>query len=116
AAEHGVDEIVFGGVDIAPVELSSVGEGNGVKQKIERAPGRLYGRKNGIDGSRFGDVAMANDQAIDFLGQRFDALLKRVALVGERKIGPLIAAGASNAPSDRAIVGDAQDQPAFASH
>jgi hypothetical protein len=59
---------------------------------------------------------MADHQAIDLLGQRFDPLLESITLVCERKVGALIAAGASNAPGDRAIVGYAQDQPALAPH
>ena len=63
-----------------------------------------------------GDVAMADHQAADLLGQRLDALLERVALVGEGKLGAMVAAGARDAPGDRAVVGHAHDQPAFAAH
>ena len=36
--EERLDEIVLGRVDVAPVELLLVGEGDGMNQEIERAP------------------------------------------------------------------------------
>jgi hypothetical protein len=59
---------------------------------------------------------MADHQAVDLLGQWFDPLLESITLVCKRKVGTVIAAGASNAPGDRSIVGYAQDQPALAPH
>ena len=52
----------------------------------------------------------------DLLGQRLDPLLQRVALVGEGEVGAVVAAGPRDAPGDRAVVGHAHDQPAFAAH
>ena len=65
---------------------------------------------------RVGDVAMADHQAVHFLGQRLDPLLERVALVGEGEVGAMVAAGARDAPGDRAVIRHAHDQPAFAAH
>jgi hypothetical protein len=59
---------------------------------------------------------MANHKAVDFLGQRLDSFFECVALVREGEVGTMIAARASNTPGDRAIIRDAQDQPAFATH
>ena len=63
-----------------------------------------------------GDVAMADDQAADFLRQRLDPLFQRVALIGEGELGALRVAGLGDAPGDRAVVGDPHDQAALAAH
>ena len=63
-----------------------------------------------------GDVAMAEQEPAEFLGQRLDALLQRVALPGERDLGAGRVAGLGDAPGDRAVVGDAEDHPALALH
>ena len=76
----------------------------------------LHGGEHRVDGGRLGNVAMADHQAVDLLGQRLDPLLERVALIGEGKFGAMLAAGPRDAPGDRAVVGDAHDQPAFAAH
>jgi hypothetical protein len=59
---------------------------------------------------------MTDDQAVDFLSQRFHPLPQRIALICECEVGAVVAAGASNAPGDRAVVGHAHDQPALAAH
>ena len=84
--------------------------------EIERTPGLLDLREHRVEGGRVGDVAMADHQPVDLLGQRLDPLFQRVALVGEGQIGAMVAAGPGDAPGDRAIIGDAHDQPAFAAH
>ena len=63
-----------------------------------------------------GDIAMAEHLRADLLRQRLDALLQRVALVGEGNVGALGAAGLGDAPGERPVVGDPQDQAALAAH
>ena len=63
-----------------------------------------------------GDVAMADDMRAELGGERLDALLQRVALIGERELRALRARGAGDAPGDRAVVGDAHDEAALAGH
>ena len=63
-----------------------------------------------------GHVAMAGDMRAEFGGQRLDALLEGVALIGQRDLGALVGAGLGDAPGDRPIVGDAEDQAALAGH
>ena len=48
--------------------------------------------------------------------QRLDALLERVALIGEGQRRALRGGRLGDAPGDRAVVGDAHDQPALALH
>ena len=67
-------------------------------RKSIAAPGRLHGGEYRIDGLRLGDVAMADDDAADLLRQRLDALLQRLALIGESKFGAMRAAGFGDAP------------------
>ncbi len=55
-------------------------------------------------------------QRADLLRQRLDALLERIALIGEGELGALGAAGLGDAPGDRAVVGDPHDQAALAAH
>ena len=69
-----------------------------------------------VDRRRIGDVAMAGDDRAELGGQRLDALLQRVALVGQRKFGSGIGAGLGDAPGDRTVVGDAHDDAALAVH
>ena len=85
-------------------------------QEIDRAPHRLHLGENRIDRGRVGNVAMPDDEAADLLGKRLDALLERVALIGERKLGAVTAAGFGDAPGQRALVGDPDDQAALAAH
>ena len=84
--------------------------------EVERAPGLLRGREHRVDGRRLGDVAMAEHLRADLLRQRLDALLQRIALIGEGDFGALGAAGLGDAPGERPVVGDPQDQAALAAH
>ena len=65
---------------------------------------------------RLGDVAIADDDAADLLGQRLDAFLQRVALIGEGEFGAVRAAGFGDAPGERAMVRNPHDQAALAAH
>ena len=114
--QHRLGEIVGGGVDIAAGELVLVGKGDGMDQEIEAAPETLDLGEDRIHRRRVGDVAMADDMGADLLGQRLDALLQGVALVGQRDIRAGIAAGPGDSPGDRPVVGDAHDQAALPLH
>ena len=63
-----------------------------------------------VEAGRVGHVAMAGDKRAEFGGQRLDALLEGLALIGQRDLGALVGAGLGDAPGDRAVVGDAKDQ------
>ena len=52
----------------------------------------------------------------DLLGERLDALLQRIALIGEGQFGAMASAGLGDAPGERAVVGDPHDQAAFTAH
>ncbi len=104
------------GVDVTAVELILVGERNGVDQEVDPAPGRLDRCEHRIDGCRIGHIAIADNDAADLLGQRLDALLQRVALIGKRQLRAMPPAGLGNAPGKRTVVRDPHDQAAFAAH
>src|SRR5262249_9288869 len=94
--------------------LILVGEGNGVYEKIERAPFRFNRRKSRVDSIRFGHVAVADHQPADLLRQRFDPLLQRLALISESELGALPVASLCDAPGERPVVGATQHQAALA--
>ena len=85
-------------------------------QEVKLAPRLLDEGEHRVEARNVGDVAMAGDQRAKFGGQRLDALLEGFALIGERNPGTLVGAGFRDAPGDRAIVGDADDQPLLACH
>ena len=88
ADQHGLGEIVCGGVDVAAVELVLVGEGDGVHARNRASPRPIAPAANTASmRRRLGDVAMADHQPADLLRQRLDPLLERVALIGEGELG-----------------------------
>ena len=109
-------EVVGAGVDIAPGEFVLVGKGNGVNHEVQLAPGLLDGSECRIDRGHVGDIARHHQLGADFGGQRFNPLLDRVALIGKGQFRPVPGAGLGNAPGNRPVIGNAHDQPAFASH
>ena len=72
--------------------------------------------ENLVDGRRIGDVAMAGDKGAEFRRQRFDALLERLALIGQRDFGAMLDTGLGDAPGNRTIVRDAENKAALAGH
>jgi hypothetical protein len=59
---------------------------------------------------------MADDDTARRSRQRLDAFLQRVALIGEREFCAMRARRLRDAPRNRPVVGDAQDQAALACH
>ncbi len=114
--QHGVGEVLLRGLKIAAVELILVGERNGVDHEIDLAPLLLHLGKHRVDARRIGDIAMAERDRAEFLGQRLDALLQRIALPGQRQFSALVAARFRDPVSDGAVVRHAQDHAALAAH
>ncbi len=85
-------EVRFGRLDIAARQLVLVGEGDAVDDEVELAPELLDLGEDGVDRGGIGDVAMADDMAAQLLGERLDALLQGVALIGEGELGTASAA------------------------
>ena len=69
-----------------------------------------------LDASLVGHVARQHELRADLGGERLDPLLDGVALIGERDLGALVVAGFGDAPGDRAVVGDAENDAALARH
>src|SRR5262249_24597439 len=114
AHQHRLGKIVRRRVQVAPGQLILVGEGNGVHEKIERAPFRFNRRESRVDSIRFGYVAVADHQPAYLFSQWFDPLLQRLALISESELGALPMASLCDTPGERAVVGDTQDQAALA--
>ena len=113
---HGHREIVGRGVDVAPLELLLVGEGDGVDDEIEVAPDRAELGEGGVERGRLGHVAVDQGRRAQRLDQGDDALLERLALIGEGELGALAGQRLGDAPGDRAIIGDPHDEAALAGH
>ena len=85
-------------------------------EKIDAAPSIGKRLEHRLDASLVGDVAREHELRADLGGERLDPLLDGVALIGERDLGALVAAGLGDAPGDRAVVGDAENDAALARH
>src|ERR1700686_2226405 len=84
----------------------------------EIEPRPLLGERseNAVEARLIGDVAVHHDLAAETLGKRAHALGERVTLEGESDLGALGMDRLGDAPSDRAIVGDAHDEAPLAGH
>ena len=109
-------EIGFGGVDVAAGQFVLVGEGDAMDDEVEPAPQPVRLGEDRVDRRAVGDVAMAEHLRAEFLGERADALLQRLALIGQRDLGPGGAHRLGDPPGDRAIIGDAEDDPPQPAH
>ena len=114
--EHRLGEVVGAGVDVAACELILVGEGDAVDDEIECAPFTCDGVEGGVHGGRVGDVTGDHDLRAKFSGERLDALLEGVALIGEGKFGTLGGTGLGDAPGNGPVVRNTHDEAALASH
>ena len=103
-------------LDVAAVELGLVGEGDGVHQEIELAPLAAELGEHRIDGGGVADVTGQHELRAELSRQRLDALLERIALIGEGERRALRRRRLGDAPGDRAVVGHAHDQAALALH
>ena len=85
-------------------------------QEVEPGPFSLDRGKHGIDARIVRHVARQHDLRADLGGERLDALLDGVALIGEGDLGAIVMAGLGDPPSDRAVIRNAKHKPAFARH
>ena len=114
--EHRLREVLLAGVDVAAVELVLVGEGDGVHEEVELAPGASQLGEDRVHRGRVGDVAGHDELGAELGGERPHALFQRLSLVGERDLGALRRGGLGDAPGDRAVVRHAHDEALLASH
>src|SRR5262249_38472422 len=114
AHQHRLGKIVRRRIQVTAAKLIFVEEGDGVHEKIERAPFRFDRRESRADSVRFGHVAVADHRPADLLRQRFDPFLQRLALMSEGELGALPMASLCDTPGERAVIGDTQDQAALA--
>ena len=71
-------------------------------------------REDRVDRGRLGDVAMPDDVGVELLGEGLDPLAQGIALIGEGEFGAVGAGAAGDAPGDRAVVGDPEDDAPLA--
>ena len=109
-------EVFRRGIEIAAFQLFFVGEGDGVDKKIEPAPARFDFPKQGFDARIIGHVARQNDVRAHRTGERQDAFFQGLALIAECQFRAMAGGGAGDAPSERALIGDAHDEPPLSCH
>jgi hypothetical protein len=84
--------------------------------EVDLAPLLLDCGEHRVDGSRIGDVAVAEQGGAEFGGERLDALLQRLALPGQTDLGSSVAAGPRDAIGDRSVIGETEDDAPLALH
>ena len=109
-------EVITAGVDKPPRQLGLVGKGNGMHHEIERAPAILQGLKGEVHAGIVSHIHINHDVRANRLRQRFQPLAESLALVGKGQFGAGLGHRLGDPPGDRAFVGHAHDQPAFALH
>ena len=67
-----------------------------------------------VERGRVLHVGRQHDRRADALGERDHPAAEALALVGEGELGALRGEGPGDAPGDRMVVGDAEDQRALA--
>ena len=113
---HRHQEVVEAGVDILPAQLALVGEADRVDDEIDRLPALLQRVEGAVERFHVRHVAFEGEIAAELFGQRADALLQRLALIGEGHLGALLVQLLGNAPGQRLVVGESHDQPTLALH
>ena len=113
---HRPGEVVTARLDIATGQLVLVGKRDRMHDEVDLAPMCLDIGEDGVDAFEIGHVAIAGEEGVQFLGERLDTLLQRIALPGQRDLGALVATGLCDPPGDGAIVGDTHDDAALACH
>src|SRR6266446_3278495 len=96
------------------LQIFPLSERHRVYEDVERAGLAPEGREDAGDLGVGGDVARIKQRAGKRAGQRYDVLLQPVALVREGESHPGGRERLSDGPGDRALVGDAEDDPRLA--
>ena len=113
---HGAGEILPRGVGVAALQLRLVGEGDGVHDEVEAAPGHAQRIENRLQRCAVLHVAGIEQRGAERGGERLHAPAEMLALIGEGELRALRGERLGDAPGDRMIVGDAHDQAALAGH
>ena len=81
--------------------------------EVELAPQLFDFREDRVDRLGLRHVAAPDNGRAKLRGERTHALFERLDLIGERELGAGVGAGLCDAPGDRAIIGDAQNEALF---
>ena len=82
-------------------------------QEIKLAPTRFNCGKGAIQRVIIGHINIHHEIATNACGKRREALAKALSLIGKAKPCARICHRFGNAPSDRALIGNAHDQATF---
>jgi hypothetical protein len=111
-----IAKVLARGVDEAAGQLVLVGIGDRVDHEIQAAPFLLERGEGRVQRGIVHHVDLDQNVRAQAFRQRLHALAKGLSLVGEGKLCPFGGHRLGDAPGDRAVVGDAHDQPALALH
>ena len=84
--------------------------------EIEPSPALAKAREHRIEARLGGDVGLDDDIAVEAFRERPHALAQCVALVGEGEPGAVVVQCLGDAPGERAVIGDAHDEPLLPGH
>ena len=107
---EGQREAVAGRVDEGPLEVLATGEGEGMDEDVELAVGRTPLVHDRPDLLVRLDIARLDERRSDRLRQRPDALLDQALDRREADERALVVERPGDAPGDRVVVGDPEDQ------
>ena len=85
-----------------------------MNDKIQRIPAGVQLFERRIQRCVVGYIHIHHEIRPNGFRQRLKTLTKRLALIGKGKLCPRFGTGLGNAPRNRAFVGHAHNQPAFA--
>ena len=109
-------EVLAACIRIAALQLVLVGEGDGMHQKVDRAPLLAQGLEHAIHRGNVFDIAGQHGFRADAVRQRGHPLVQALALIGKGQFGALIGQRLGNAPGNRMVVGDTHYKSALAAH
>src|SRR5690606_4141409 len=93
-----------------------VGVADRVNDKIDRRPARGERRESLVELRHAGAVAIDEEIAAEFVGERLHPLQHHIALIADGKFRLRAVQRLGNAPCERFVVRKAHDQPALALH
>src|SRR6185503_17447331 len=85
-------------------------------QEVDRLPPFLQDCEGVVEIGHVADVAVDQEGGAQLLGERAHPLLHRLALIGKGQLGALPGERLGDPPGERAVVGEAHDQPALSFH
>ena len=113
---HGQQEIIQRRIDIAAAQFVLVRKTDGVDEKVDCPPIGLERFEHRVDAGHFRDVAFVQPRDAKRFCQRPNAFFQCFSLIGKGDFTALRGDCFRDAPGEAAVIGDAHDQAALATH